>query len=768
MKFATGTVVGTATSAVQIYNLNNEIKKEKRRRKGITGFNNIAAIQNAQSATVAQDLEIRQSIGDESEDMTGIVRMLRFIPTYEIVVHTKSMAIALGEMSLLGPLVVTCDSTGQQLTNKDCEELDDTQQHLKLCVQPTEVFLSKSDALMTKFYDMHVIVASERVSPSNTDKDVAHWLKGLSDDVKAATRTAWNLKEGGADLDVGIMKCDNAGQIITGTLIGLGKEGMVDHQKSYSVLALATLLRLDGLLEEHGSFEYTTSNSGRQQSLDKEVSSTAKECAVSTYNTIKKHAPCLIKVCNTHTLLAQARGVKKMKNKPREIVLFKTQYENIFGGFAKRARHVAHVSTLIVEVCILLKIFGDETIELDNPSPLTVESPIQKKSSKPLCVEIATAMDKMVKEVASEISFKSDSEMEEMIQTALAMVGKKGDKQSFKGMEVAKKALALMTSMKFTHTYLCKVDKEKEKGTIRVAYVYSPYKEVTLDKRWQVSPSMTGGIEVIVNLPFHGTTIPNKLYSVKGFGYWKKWVDKVALWGAPITSVAEKALDSRIFSTSMSCEGQINGEKTFTSHFNETFACVESFVDRRWKDSIERERMLVKQLKELNPVLDQRKKKNDNKKKRKGKETSKEVSQSRKKKEKSSTLNEKEACTGSTDNDSGNMVWKRTSTSVVGKLRELEIKMKEGLAYMKANNPDIKEYKKFDKSNSSSMWLAMKRYESELKKECEDNGTVYEYQNFMSRTTFLDWMGGRRDSAMKKKDTNLILKLHKLSLAGDE
>ena len=88
------------------------------------------------------------------------------------------------------------------------------------------------------------------------------------------------------------------------------------------------------------------------------------------------------------------------------------------------------------------------------------------------------------------------------------------------------------------------------------------------------------------------------------------------------------------------------------------------------------------------------KKKNDNKKKRKGKETSNEVSQSRKKKEKSSTLNEKEACTGSTDNDSGNMVWKRTSTSVVGKLRELEIKMKEGLAYMKANNPDIKEYKK--------------------------------------------------------------------------
>ena len=81
MKFATGTVVGTATSAVQTYNLNNEIKKEKRRRKGITGFNNIAAIQNAQSATVAQDLEIRQSIGDESEDMTGIVRMLRFIPT---------------------------------------------------------------------------------------------------------------------------------------------------------------------------------------------------------------------------------------------------------------------------------------------------------------------------------------------------------------------------------------------------------------------------------------------------------------------------------------------------------------------------------------------------------------------------------------------------------------------------------------------------------------------------------------------------------------
>ena len=55
----------------------------------------------------------------------------------------------------------------------------------------------------------------------------------------------------------------------------------------------------------------------------------------------------------------------------------------------------------------------------------------------------------------------------------------------------------------------------------------------------------------------------------------------------------------------------------------------------------------------------------------------------------------------------------------------------------------------------------------ELKKESEDNDTVYEYQNFMSRSTFLDWMRGRRDSTMKKKDEILILKLHKLSLVGD-
>ena len=483
------------------------------------------------------------------------------------------------------------------------------------------------------------------------------------------------------------------------------------------------------------------------------------------YKTIKKHAPCLIKVCETHTLLAQAKGVKNMKNKTREIVNFKSQYENIFGGFAKRARHVAHVSTLIVEVCILLKIFGDKTIELDTPSPLTVGSAIQKKSNRTSCVEIARAMDKMVKEVASEISFKSDSEMEEMIQTALAMVGKKGDRQRFKGMAVAKKALALMTNMKFTHTYLYEVDKEKKKGTIRVAYVYSPYKEVTLDKRWQVSPSMTGGIEFTVDLPFHGTTIPNKLYSIKGFRYWKKWVDKVALWGAPINSVAEKALDRRIFSTSMSCEGQINGEKTFTSHFKETFACVESFIDRRWTDSIERERMLVKQLKELNPVLDQRKKKNHNKKKRKSEETSEEVSQGRKKKEKSSTLNEN---VSASDNDNDNMVWKRASTSVVGKLRELERKMKEGLAHMKSAHPDVEEYQKYNESNSTSMLMAMKRYESELKKESEDNGTVYEYQNFMSRSTFLDWMGGRRNNAMKNKDEILILKLHKSSLEYEE
>ena len=74
-------------------------------------------------------------------------------------------------------------------------------------------------------------------------------------------------------------------------------------------------------------------------------------------------------------------------------------------------------------------------------------------------------MDKLIKKVACEISIKNDNEMNEMIETALSMVGKKSNKQNFGGMKLIERSMLLLKDMRYTHSYLSAVDKDRKKGT---------------------------------------------------------------------------------------------------------------------------------------------------------------------------------------------------------------------------------------------------------------------------------------------------------------
>lgn len=267
----------------------------------------------------------------------------------------------------------------------------------------------------------------------------------------------------------------------------------------------------------------------------------------------------------------------------------------IFRGFATRARKVGRLSRLIVEGCILLKMFEDETIDVNFSSELNTDSQVRKHHDDNDTSDIAQNMDILLKEIAAEITITSDAEMEENIESVLKMVSGKGE-QTFQGMNVAKKALQVMKekNMRFTSAYLCKVDKEENKGTIKVVYVYSPYKD-DLDGGWVISPRMTGGIKVKVHLPFNSVTLQNKLRSQRCFGYWVKWIDRIALWSPPVCNIAAIALDREIYETNSPSEGQINSDKTHTSDHKETYSSVPAFIKGKWKDCKESERMFAHQ-----------------------------------------------------------------------------------------------------------------------------------------------------------------------------
>ena len=317
--------------------------------------------------------------------------------------------------------------------------------------------------------------------------------------------------------------------------------------------------------------------------------------------------------------------------------------------------------------------------------------------------------------------------MNEHIDAVLKMVSGK-EAQQFQGMKVAKKALQSMKekNMKFTSAYLYKVDKEENVGTIKVAYVYSPYKD-DLDGGWVVSPRMTGGIKVKVNLPFNSTTLQNKLHSPRCCGYWKKWIDRIALWTPPVSNIAAIAMDRDIYETNSPSEGQINSDKTHTSDHKETYSSVPAFIEGKWKNCKESERMFVHQVGELNTKIDKRKEATENKNKKKNKK--------RKIEEVEEEISDDEA----------QMVWAKTEKSVAGKLRQYKSTMIDVLSSLRSANPGAIEYQ-FKEADASSMYKAIEHYRK-----------VNEVRSiFMGKTKFIGWVKGHRTKHLKKDDYKFV------------
>jgi len=603
LRYATGNHSNVLTTAQQVYELRRENKAESRQERNIfmTGFEDIKSIILAQQATERKDLDGRKLRNDQSEDMLGICRVHQSIPMHEIAVWTKSMCIFIGELCSNYPVVGSVDTTGGQLTT-ECDEFDGIMQHLKIVLQLRQTVLSSAKAKLAKVGDINSIIPFERVSSCNTTAAISNFARKIDESVMEATSSWWG-KGKGVGVDFAVMQCDNAPQLITGILKGLGKPQMVDSQQVYHDMVMHLLLRHEGRLEKY-------SQMGEKGNFL--VTKSAKEI----YATIKKNAACLFKVCGNHTHKAMKDGYTNMKKKPKEVENFKKQVNQIHVGVAARLRRVKKLSNLISELAIVMHIFKAETILLPE---LNRKTAVQTKPHADDTMTIACSMDSWIDSSARNITIKNDDETSRRIEHSRRQIGVLNPK--FECMKIAGNVIGGMKNEQFCHVRLVKMSKDKKKATIRVKFVYSPYKDDG-QGGWFVSPAMTSGIEINVDIvDGEGPKCAaNPLMSKRLFGYWQKWMQKVALWGIPIlVEIAEPALDRIIYETNATVEGQNNSEKTFTSDFDETMASVPSFISHRWTDYDERELRIADDCKRLGITLESRAKRIRKKARRKEK-----------------------------------------------------------------------------------------------------------------------------------------------------
>ena len=112
-----------------------------------------------------------------------------------------------------------------------------------------------------------------------------------------------------------MLRVDNAGQLSNAVILGLRNPGMIDSQKTYSQIALIVLLRFEGRIKDkcHESDHVFI-----------------LKCARIGFQRLRELSPVNIKVCGNHSFEAVRERRKHMENKPRELVVYAEQVDQIF------------------------------------------------------------------------------------------------------------------------------------------------------------------------------------------------------------------------------------------------------------------------------------------------------------------------------------------------------------------------------------------------------------------------------------------------------
>ena len=675
-KFTAGSIEGELTSVGNAYNLVKEVRIDERKKNG-TFFtaNELTNIMLCIENTKEEDVKARQEAGSKSSLLLGIVQCLHFMPHLNIYFHSRGALLIMCELSRMGRLILSEDATG------DMWDLRGTQregkiQHTKMSMHASESVLSNKDGTDFAHNLYRPYRVAERVSDVNTASEYAQWTMKLRKDAKLVSAEWFGFEIDPIPVAV---KFDCALELLHGAVSGYRMLNQVDTGKTYHNVVLLILLH----------HEYTT-NELNDVALLMQHSKT-------THDIIKKHCPCVFKQCSVHVCRAMRDIRSNMKSPPKEMNIYRDQFDTIHAHLAATLRNLPRIVEVITRLSVVIALYEMEELHCQQ---FDIDSPVRDHHDSAISNKLAVDMDIIIQEEIKNIMINDFQKLEEKLDKEMQCVGTREHKQRFKGHAVVRRVVDRMKKdLAFACPYLHTKDKVNQKGVVNICYVYSCYDDDENNKEI-VSPQRLGGISVEVELPMKRNVIPNPMYSQRASKYWMtQWGDRVGLWCNAIIKVVEESLDARVWPNNQGIEGTFNAEKNHTSTAKTDTADLSSLISARWRDNYQGSRLLVKQLRRSEHVIEDKKKRVQKK-----------------------SIVVKES----------SMKWQNKKRTASAQLSKLENKMKSALAKAAyANDIEVT-------TSTLSQWKVMIAHAKKID------------TTFMCHDTFNTWVGPNKKQRKKK------------------
>ena len=447
------------------------------------------------------------------------------------------------------------------------------------------------------------------------------------------------------------------------------------------------------------------------------VCSSAQMLAKESLRKIQTGCPCVFKQCSVHVDRAIRSWPTTVKKKPKEVMARKDIFKKLFNMIASDVVKVGSMSEVIARMCVYICILSTENIPCGRFKTNSV--PEQSHRSHRLS-QIANRMDEIIREEARKIQIDTEDEVQRRLQEAFSKHFGTTD-EPFDTKVIAEQVIDRMmgrlkgeNAMNFSVCCLKEVDKKKKKGQVVVTFVTSPYTKGEDGEEFVCAKVLNGGL-VEISLPHVSNSIRNPLFCPIAAAYVRDyWLNRVGLWCETIIDTINLAIDARAFSCNNSCEGFISGQKNTVSTVDDDSSSIADWAYRQYHTSEGMAMLLSNQMGEANDRI-------------------------------SSKRNRVDISSDGSDEMSGdnalysNMEWKRNSGTTRHHLKHYRDLMMQGL-----QGGRDKGAFNFSTTSKSSMW-------SVLNQHAHNQGL-----NFMSITTFREWMDGKRKSLLEKDWSDVI------------
>ena len=177
---------------------------------------------------------------------------------------------------------------------------------------------------------------------------------------------------------------------------------------------------------------------------------------------------------------------------------------------------------------------------------------------------------------------------------------------------------AMKGGITFSIAFLRAKDVATKRGTIEVAYIYSPF-----DDDGNVEAQWVDGFMKEVDLPYAGEElgIENFIKSTSGVNYLQKFhVNRMAMSVRTIVSVIEKAKDMSLYSNNQSLEGHIRWEKNLVRDINEHTSDLGAYMWYRYNNLCQASKYMISQMETCHGYLHKHRQLLEKKKEKKTKE----------------------------------------------------------------------------------------------------------------------------------------------------